>query len=533
MLKKLLFLSALFYFMLISTSTRAQILFTEDFASGTLPVGWTNDSLGMPAMHLWVFNNPFTRVITGAGFDANFALFDSDESLTNDSIFELATLSTPLIDITGAGTILFLELDEQFRYLSGTNGEAKRTIEYSIDAGLSWDTLVYDSLDYGYPNPAQHSSYDISSVLGSATDLMVRFTYTGDYDWWWALDNVQVTSYSTCTTPPNAGTATSSVPNTCPDDLFDLILVGSDVGPDLTYQWQSSPDNSTWTDITGATSLTYSLSQTTATYYQCIVTCTGVDATSSSVQVSMSAGNTCYCTPPGYGCVGITGVITNVTITGTTLNNNSTCDELTDVAYTFWPITPTTTAILARGAAYDFSVTTDDDNIISIWIDYDLNGGFDPSEWVQVCTTSDSAVANTINILIPATATMGPTRMRVRARLVTNVNDSTSSCLLFGSGESEDYLVGLDFNAGVNQIPLKGTSMFPNPSTGITYVFFENTIANAKLSVYNHLGKLVQTHEVQNTFSTQLDLSAESNGIYFIRIESSEGNITQKLILNK
>jgi len=484
-------------------------------------------------MHLLVFNNPFTRVITGAFFDANFALFDSGESLTNDSIFELATLSTPLIDITGAGTILFLELDEQFRYLSGINGEAKRTIEYSIDAGLSWDTLVYDSLDYGYPNPAQHSSYDISSVLGSATDLMVRFTYTGDYDWWWALDNVQVTSYSTCTTPPNAGTATSSVPNTCPDDLFDLILVGSDVGPDLTYQWQSSPDNSTWGDILGATGLSYTVSQTTATYYQCIVTCTGVDAPSVSVQVTMSAGNTCYCTPAGYACTGLTGVITNVTVTGTTLNNSSGCDELTDVAYTLWPALPSTSANLTRGIAYDFSVTTDDNNIISIWIDYDLNGGFDASEWVQVCTTSVATVANTSNILIPTTSTVGPTRMRVRARLAGNPNDASSSCISFGSGESEDYVVGLDFSVGVKKIPLKGTTLYPNPATGLTYVFFENTIANAKLSVYDHLGKLVQSHEVQNTFSTQLDLSAHSNGLYFIRIESSDGNITQKLILNK
>ena len=519
--------------MLIGTSTRAQVLFSENFSSGTLPVGWTNDSLGLPAGHLWVFNNPFSRVITGAGFDANFALFDSDENLTNDNIPELASLTTPLIDITGAGSTLFLEVDEQFRFLAGTTGEAKRTIEYSIDAGLNWDTLVYDSVDYGYPDPALHSSYNISSVLGSATDIMVRFTWTGDWDWWWALDNVQITSYAACTAPPIPGDATSSVPDVCPDELFDLILVGSDVGPDITYQWQSSPDNSTWTDIPGATTLSYSVSQTTATYYQCIVTCTGVDAASSSLQVTMSAGNTCYCTPAGYSCTGLSGVITNVTITGTTLNNNSACDELTDVAYSIWPINPTTTAILARGSAYDFSVTTDDDNIISIWIDYDLNGGFEASEWVQVCTSSVAFVANTVNIMIPTTATMGPTRMRVRARLVGNINDANSSCVSFGSGESEDYIVGLDFNAGVNKIPLKGTTLYPNPTSGLTYIFFENTIVSAKISVYDYLGQVVQAQDIQNTFSTSIDLSNESNGIYFIRIESAEGNITHKLTLNK
>lgn len=529
--KKLLFLSAIFL-LLMSVNTRAQILFSENFSSATLPTGWSNDSLGLPAVHLWVFNNPFNRVITGAGFDANFALFDSDESLSDDSIPELASLTTPLIDLTGASSTLFLELDEQFRYLAGTVGDARRHIEYSIDAGLNWDTIVFDSLDYGYPNPAVHSMYNISSVLGSATNIMIRFTWTGNWDWWWALDNVQVTSYASCTTPPNPGTATSSVANICPNDPFDIILVGSDVGPDITYQWQSSPDNSTWMDITGATSLNYNVSQSVETYYQCVVTCSGVDVASSSILVSMSAPNTCYCIPPGTSCVG-GGAITNVTITGTTLNHNSICDELSGVGYTLWPNTLSTTANLVRGTAYNFSVTTDENDIISIWIDYNLNGQFEPAEWTQVCTTSVMAVPNPINIIIPGSATMGPTRMRVRSRFVGNVNDANSSCILFGSGESEDYIVGLDFNVGLQKIPLKGTSMFPNPSTGMAYIQFESTVTSARISAFDHIGRLVMAKDVKDVFSAGLDLSGQSNGIYFIRIQTSEGVSTHKLLLNK
>lgn len=527
--KKLLFISALLGLCLISASSKAQVLFTESFSSSTLPAGWSNDSLGQPATNLWVFNNPYARVVTGAGFDANFAIFDSDQALTNDSIPELASLTTPSIDISTAANTLFLELDEQFRYYLG---KAFRNIEYSTDTGTTWTTLVHDSLAYGYPS-AVHSMYDLSALIGVDTAIIVRFTWTGDYDWWWAIDNVQIITYPPCVSPPVAGVSNASSASVCPDELFDLNVVGADIGIGITYQWQSSPDGSTWTNILAANTTTYSISQATATYYQCVVTCTGSSTPSVLVQVLMNPGTSCYCTPQGYSCVGLTGNIINVTVTGTTLNKNSDCDELTDVGYTFWPDLPSTSANLTRGTAYDFSVTTDDDNIISIWIDYDMNGGFEPTEWVQVCTTSTALSANTVNIMIPGSASMGPSRMRVRSRLAGNQNDAGSSCLLFGTGEAEDFVVGLDFAVGLNAIPLKGTSVYPNPGTGMSYIFFQNTVTEAKISAYDHIGRLVKSKNVSNVFSTNLDLSDESNGIYFIRIESTDGSITHKLILNK
>ena len=63
----------------IQQSMNAQtVYYTQNFSGGTQPAGWLNDSLGFPSTHVWEFNNPFSRVITGAGFDANFAIFDSD-----------------------------------------------------------------------------------------------------------------------------------------------------------------------------------------------------------------------------------------------------------------------------------------------------------------------------------------------------------------------------------------------------------------------------------------------------------------------
>ncbi len=55
-----------------------------------------------------------------------------------------------------------------------------------------------------------------------------------------------------------------------------------------TYQWQRSPDNSTWTNINGAVSTTYSPGALTATtYYRVVVTSNGASINSASINVNV------------------------------------------------------------------------------------------------------------------------------------------------------------------------------------------------------------------------------------------------------
>jgi len=58
----------------------------------------------------------------------------------------------------------------------------------------------------------------------------------------------------------------------------------------LSYQWQSSLDGVTYTNIPGATGLTYSTTITASTYFQCVVTCAngGASTNSNSVQVELA-----------------------------------------------------------------------------------------------------------------------------------------------------------------------------------------------------------------------------------------------------
>src|SRR5690606_22617604 len=67
-----------------------------------------------------------------------------------------------------------------------------------------------------------------------------------------------------------------------------------------TYQWQSSPQGAnTFTNISGATNMSYTTNQTVATDYRCVVTCTNSNSTQTSIIVSVGQNpyTQCYCTP--------------------------------------------------------------------------------------------------------------------------------------------------------------------------------------------------------------------------------------------
>jgi len=100
------------------------------------------------------------------------------------------------------------------------------------------------------------------------------------------------TPAAACTGTPNAGSAISTSTNiVCPGTPFTLSLQGATVATGLSYQWQSSPDNTAWTNITAATSSSYTTTQTaTSLYYRAIVTCAGNSSNSASVMVTATAG---------------------------------------------------------------------------------------------------------------------------------------------------------------------------------------------------------------------------------------------------
>ncbi|MCL7763032.1 endonuclease [Polaribacter sp. Z014] len=71
--------------------------------------------------------------------------------------------------------------------------------------------------------------------------------------------------------------------------------------------------------------------------------------------------------------------------------------------------------------------------------------------------------------------------------------------------------------------------MFPNPTNG-NRIYFSVT-EDATITIYNVLGKLIQTSEVTKS-KNNIDISEFSKGIYLIKINSGKQFITKKLIKN-
>ena len=249
-----------------------------------------------------------------------------------------------------------------------------------------------------------------------------------------------------CADPALAGTASSSPAAACAGQNITLSLDGDPTIIGLTYQWQSSANGVVYTDIASATNSSLTTTQTTLTYYQCIVTCaSGTPATSAAVSVPMNAFLDCYCSSSP----GSTGDEEILNVTLGTLNNTSDCATTgvgASVLNQYSDYTNVAAPILSRTVSYPLSLEIgtcgfDYDNMSKVFIDFNQDGTFDATEEVYVAAAAVTGPhLETGAITIPLTATLGITKMRV---INSETSDplSISACGQYYYGETEDYLV--------------------------------------------------------------------------------------------
>lgn len=267
-----------------------------------------------------------------------------------------------------------------------------------------------------------------------------------------------------CTGTPSAANTISSSASVCPGSAFTLSLSTNYALSGITYQWQSSPDGVTYTDISGATGFTYGASQTAATWYQCIVTCTNssLSITSTPVQVTMSSLTSCYCvagaTTDGIGTSNE--YVGNVTFN--TINNTST--NPADPANQYTDYTSIITSVQV-GNTYTASVLIPNwfsGDQAAVWIDFNQDGTFNTTteQFLLLSGGTSGSDPFTGNITIPGSALTGTTRMRVRG----NYTGAMSPCGITTYGEVEDYSVNITPATCVlaPTYPADGTNGCPN-----------------------------------------------------------------------
>jgi hypothetical protein len=369
---------------------------------------------------------------------------------------------------------------------SGGNYSNYESYVYTYTASSGQPQLIFSSFNlenyydymYIYNGPTTSSTLmgtwtstnSPGTITGSGSSLTIRFTSDGSvtYSGWAATFGC----LTPCTNPASGGTTVASITAACTGQSFLLSLSGASYGTGLTYQWQSSSNGSTWTNISGATASSYSATQTTATYYRCRVICSsGTPAYSTALFMDMSSFLGCYCQPTStYGASsGYYGAITNVEFN---MLNNSSSWATTSPYYTEYPISTATTVVFTD-QTYPLKITAGYYNATGAWIDWNQDGAFGTSEYYAFPTNSiNSYVQNTVDVTVPSGAIAGTTKMRIRTNYYGYSVGATESCNSLYYGEAEDYFITVvptpQNDAGIGQIVNPGVPTCDFDSVDIT-----------------------------------------------------------------
>jgi len=173
-------------------------------------------------------------------------------------------------------------------------------------------------------------------------------------------------------------------------------------------------------------------------------------------------------------------------------------------------------------------VTTSNNDIVSVWIDYDHNGTFDASEWTLVTSSSNSTVA-TASIYIPTTALLGSTRLRVRTRSAGTANFSTDACTNFSSGCTEDYVIIIDKLSDNQAISLANMRIYPIPAKDVINIEIPG-FESGTLAIFDLVGRKVMMDKITGDLITE-NVSGLKRGIYFVTVTATDGSSIKKQVI--
>lgn len=169
-----------------------------------------------------------------------------------------------------------------------------------------------------------------------------------------------------------------------------------------------------------------------------------------------------------------------------------------------------------------------------VWIDYDQNGQFNNNELIY---DTQQGITNTStgSFIVPATAQTGSTRLRVSMQYQDDFAPNLNSCSAIEYGEVEDYCVSIKLETNVKPITTK-IAIFPINFNNQLNIEILNNLENWNtIEMYNILGNLVLSKNIDNTNNNTLTISLITDklhtGVYFVKLKSkNQQHYLQKVI---
>ena len=310
----------------------------------------------------------------------------------------------------------------------------------SIDTESGWDFVtIYEGSGTGGTVLYDASGVGTVNVQASAPDVPLTIEFTSDGSGQDVGFQLTTACLTACGSPLIAGTI-NGPSSACSGQSFTLSMNTQELG--RTYQWQVRTSTTSWVNLVGETGPTLTTSQTVARIYRCRVGCAFIGSTATSpspqFEVPMAPFEQCYCASSYTFGTTDNDAIENVTLGSI---DNTSGISASPFITTFAPGVGTTTT-LTQGSEVSGSVTVFSDFgglSVAVWIDFNRNGSYESSERVAQSTASlDGGDTHTFNFIVPPTAQVGTTGMRVRT--VWN-NGNLDPCTTYGYGETENYTV--------------------------------------------------------------------------------------------
>lgn len=398
----------------------------------------------------------------------------------------------------------------------GTNGApfnvANVKIDYTTNNGATWTVLAEST-----PNDG---SEDLQVALPTGTPVKVRVSAIGNV--FYAIGFATVSK--TPTAAPNCATLTSPANNavgvsyTTPLNLTWTAPVGGEPAELYDVYLGTTADPTILIATVSTTSYSLlNLSASTRYYWKVVPKNAFGSAVGCTTVYAFTTSDPTYCT------AGATSKsfekISNVTFAD--INNNST----SAVGYeNFTAVVGNVTRTSSYTFTASFTGTSYSSDEVRVWIDFNQDKDFD-DEGELVLVTPKKSSPWTGSIVIPATANIGTTRMRVRLH---DASDSPNPTPCGDSmyGQVEDYTINIRTLA-TNENSLSDMQVYPNPATGILNL--TKVTNNALYSIYNVSGQLISKGKITDN---KVSVSKLQAGIYIISVED-KGNVEKVKFIKK
>jgi hypothetical protein len=505
---------------------------------------------------------------TFSAANGNFALINSDEAGSNiqqDAYFEFSNN----IDLTSAGnSALYLCFNEYYRnYYDGT------FVEVSIDGGNTWTIFEANPESVVPVNTncvaGELETINITSAIGAGNwtnQVKIRFHYTGDYDWFWGVDNIRIVQAWDNDVQVYNWFAATDITTTQGLDYF-VIDDSQSSFPGLTFGAIANNNgglaqasvamqatatggyNQTGASIAMNASATDSLSITTPYMptglgtktidLTTVITPTDANLANNTESLTMLLSANEYSRDNGTATGSISNVSSN---TGLPLKIGNIMDVFnnwtTTGARVYLP-TQATAAVGAEywaevylfdGTSYVYLAETEKKTITS------TASTWSSLKWIDGQTISNNQLAFSAgdDILLLACHTGGTTSIRFGMAQNTyegSVLGYDGAAELFSLTSPGAIMVRLtdDASVGLSENTTSSSlSVYPNPSSDV--VTIESNVTEGSIQIIDLTGKVVANQTV-NGVATSFNTAALTNGMYTVILTNGSTVETRKFIV--